>query len=434
MKNQIAISVKSISKTYKLYKSKKFRILELIHPMRKKYHIRYDALSNISFSVEKGEVIGIIGQNGSGKSTLLKILSSVSTPTSGSYYCNGRVTALLELGGGLNKELTGVENVYYLGALQGYSKKEMKSRIDAILEFADIGQYAYQPVNTYSSGMYVRLAFSMNINIDPDIIIVDEALSVGDLRFQQKCFRRIRELKESGKTILLCTHSTSIVRDFCDRAIWINQGQIMEQGEPDYVTNCYSSFMSDSKSLTLTGSISKPNLFIQFEKDIRDVLESLKISWIDLSKCEVTGSRTAEVLSAALFNVNTNQYKLVFQGNEQVRLYVVVWSQEPIKNPEIKCTLNGNTGRTVFSISNLIYDKPLNFPVKKPAIFSFQFKLPGLSNGKYFFSMGIIKRQSGSLINVCWVYDAIIFEVSNTDKKFKTDSEIVIEQLEIKTI
>jgi len=434
MNDQIAISVNSLSKSYKLYKSKKFRILELIHPMRKKFHARYNALSNISFDVKKGEVVGIVGQNGSGKSTLLKILSSVSTPSSGSFYCNGRVTALLELGGGFNKELSGIENVYYLGALQGYSKMEMKSRIDVILEFADIGQYAYQPVNTYSSGMYVRLAFSMNINIDPDIIIVDEALSVGDLRFQQKCYRRIRELKDSGKTILICTHSIGTVRDFCDRAIWLDRGKIMEIGDPFFVTNCYNSFMTSTRSLSLNGTIDPLKSFFKYENKFRNKLESINISWIDLSHCELIGTRTAGILSAALVNFNGKHQQLIFQGNEKVRLYIVVQSGEVINNPEIKCTVNGNTGRPVFSISNLIYDKPLNIPVDEPVIFSFEFKLPGLTNGKYFCSVGVLHHQSGSIVNLCWVHDAIIFDVLNADKKYKTDAEIVIEQLEIYTI
>ena len=181
MSEKPVIVVNSLSKYYKLYPSRKARLIEWIHPFGKKFHNPHGALREVSFEVNRGDIIGIIGENGSGKSTLLKILSKVASPTSGSFMVDGKITALLELGGGFNQELTGIENVYFLGAIQGYSRKEMELRMKAILDFADIGDYASQPVNTYSSGMYVRLAFSLAINIDPDILITDEALSVGDL-------------------------------------------------------------------------------------------------------------------------------------------------------------------------------------------------------------------------------------------------------------
>lgn len=242
------IKVTSLSKTYKLYHSHRDRIKELLHPLGKCYHQKYHALSNINISVQKGEVLGIIGQNGSGKSTLFKILTSVVTPTSGSYSCAGKVNALLELGGGFNKHISGIENLYFLGGLQGYKKREMKKRIPEILDFADIGIYADQPVNNYSSGMYIRLSFSMAINIDPEILIIDEALEVGDLRFQQKCFGKIKEFKNNGITMLLCSHNMETIREFCSRVIWLHEGKIMEQGDPVFVTSCYSAFMKAGNS------------------------------------------------------------------------------------------------------------------------------------------------------------------------------------------
>lgn len=244
MPKEITISVNSLSKAYKLYDSKYDFIKEAVHPFRKRYHNIYHALKDISLNVSKGEVVGIIGSNGSGKSTLLKILASITTPTSGTYKCKGRVTALLELNGGFNKDLTGIQNIKFLGALQGYSKAEMVSRIKLILDFAEIGEYVYQPVRTYSSGMYMRLAFSLAINIDPDILIVDEVLAVGDLKFREKCYSRIQKFKTDGKTIIICTHSLGTVRDFCSRAIWINQGEILKDGSPKEVVDAYSAFMS----------------------------------------------------------------------------------------------------------------------------------------------------------------------------------------------
>jgi len=244
MDRDIVISVKNISKTYRLYHSKRDFIMELIHPFRKKFHQDYLALKEISFSVKKGEVIGIIGGNGSGKSTLLKILASVVTPTKGEFECKGNVAALLELGGGFNKELTGVQNIQFLAALKGYSKNEIKRITHEVIDFSEIGSYAYQPVKKYSSGMFMRLAFSLSVVINPDILILDEILSVGDMAFNKKSFNKIQEFKNANKTILLCSHSLNTIKNFCSRVIWINKGNIQDDGDPETVTDNYASYMN----------------------------------------------------------------------------------------------------------------------------------------------------------------------------------------------
>jgi len=250
MSKEITISVSSLSKTYRLYNSKRDFIKEAFHPLRKSYHKNFHALKNISFLVQKGEVMGVIGKNGSGKSTLLKILASIVTPTSGEYNCKGRVTALLELSGGFNMELTGIKNINFLGELQGFSKDEMKSRTKQILDFAEIGEYANKPVKSYSSGMYMRLAFSLAIHVDPDILIIDEILAVGDIRFQKKCLRKIQKFKAEGKTIILCSHSLELVKDFCTRTIWIHEGNLKDDGSSKDVTNHYSTFMRTAEITT----------------------------------------------------------------------------------------------------------------------------------------------------------------------------------------
>jgi ABC-type polysaccharide/polyol phosphate transport system ATPase subunit len=242
------LQVSCITKIYKLYPSKRHRIKDFFNPFKKGHYKNFFALNSISFSLAKGKVLGIIGKNGSGKSTLLKILASVVSPTSGSIQANGRVTALLELSAGFNQALSGIDNIYFLGAIQGFTKTEMKQRIQAIIDFAELGEYINQPVKTYSSGMQVRLAFSQAINVDPDILIIDEALAVGDLRFQQKCFRKIKEFKESGKTIIMCTHNLAAVKEFCDRAIWLHEGVIREDGMPEKVTYNYSAYMLANQS------------------------------------------------------------------------------------------------------------------------------------------------------------------------------------------
>ena len=226
-----AIEVRDISKIYPLYTNKYDKLKEAILPGNRKFHKDFHALQNISFNVEKGECVGIIGLNGSGKSTLLKIITGVITQTSGAIDINGRISALLELGAGFNPEYTGMENIFLNSTLMGYSDEMTKARLPQILDFADIGDFIYQPVKTYSSGMFVRLAFSIAINIEPDILIIDEALSVGDVFFQQKCFQKIREL--TGKaTVLIVSHDMNAMTKFCRRVMVMNHGQLVFDGEP----------------------------------------------------------------------------------------------------------------------------------------------------------------------------------------------------------
>lgn len=204
----IAISVKHLTKVYKLYNQPIDRLKEALNPFKKSYHKDFYALNDVSFEIKKGETVGIIGKNGAGKSTLLKIITGVLTPTSGSVQVNGKIASLLELGAGFNPDYTGLENIYFQGSLMGYTREEMESKVDDILTFADIGEFIHQPVKTYSSGMFARLAFSVAINVEPDILIVDEALSVGDMAFQAKCFNKFKEFQRLNKTILFVTNST----------------------------------------------------------------------------------------------------------------------------------------------------------------------------------------------------------------------------------
>lgn len=224
--NDFAISVMNISKQYRLYNSPMDRLKEAMSPIRRKYHHHFHALHDVSFEVKKGETVGIIGKNGSGKSTLLKIITGVLTPTSGSVQVNGRISALLELGAGFNPELTGIENVYFNGTLMGIGREEMDSRLDEILAFADIGEFVHQPVKTYSSGMFVRLAFAISVCVNPEILIVDEALSVGDMAFQQKCLDRLNTLKEKGVTIILVTHDIMLTRNYCENVVYLQNGTV----------------------------------------------------------------------------------------------------------------------------------------------------------------------------------------------------------------
>ena len=222
-----AIEVKDVTKVYRLYEKPIDRLKESLHPKHKSYHKDFYALNGLSFHVEKGQTVGIIGTNGSGKSTILKIITGVLTPTTGEVNVDGKISALLELGAGFNMDYTGIENIYMNGTMMGFTKKEMDEKLQDILDFADIGDFVYQPVKTYSSGMFVRLAFALAINVEPEILIVDEALSVGDVFFQAKCYRRMEEIRQNGTTILMVTHEHQLVRDFGQRVIMIESGKIV---------------------------------------------------------------------------------------------------------------------------------------------------------------------------------------------------------------
>ncbi len=240
MKNENAIIVKDLSKSYYLYNKRSDRVKEAFHPFRKKYHNPFNALKNVSLSIQKGETVGIIGRNGSGKSTLLQVICGILKPTGGSVEKNGRISALLELGAGFNPEFTGRENVYINGAIFGLKREEIDERFESIEAFADIGIYIDQPVKSYSSGMYVRLAFAVAVNARPDILIVDEALAVGDTLFQSKCFAKFKEFQKKDVTILFVSHSMDLVTRYCSKAYLLDKGEIVSEGASKHVVDAYN--------------------------------------------------------------------------------------------------------------------------------------------------------------------------------------------------
>ena len=227
MENKKAIQVQHLTKMYKLYEKPSDRLKESLGLSRKKKYREHYALRDVNFDIEEGECVGIIGTNGSGKSTILKIITGVLSPTEGEVKVNGRISALLELGAGFNMEYTGLENIYLNGTMIGFTEEEIDARLDDILAFADIGDFVHQPVKMYSSGMFVRLAFAVAINIDPEILIVDEALSVGDVFFQAKCYHKFEEFKKQGKTILFVSHDLSSISKYCDKVVLLNKGKML---------------------------------------------------------------------------------------------------------------------------------------------------------------------------------------------------------------
>ncbi|HHQ4318819.1 TPA: polysaccharide ABC transporter ATP-binding protein [Clostridium perfringens] len=233
----VAIRVKDLTKKYKLYQKRSERLANVLG--KEKNIKEFYALKGVSFEINKGECVGIIGHNGAGKSTLLKLLTGVAFPTSGEIEINGRLASMLELGSGFNPELTGMENIYFNGSLNGLTKEEIDGKLKDILDFADIGNFIEQPVKNYSSGMFARLAFAVAINVDPDILIVDEILSVGDVGFQVKCMEKFNEFKKKGKTILYVSHGLGTVKKFCDRAIWLQKGEVVDDGNSVIVVERY---------------------------------------------------------------------------------------------------------------------------------------------------------------------------------------------------
>lgn len=245
MNDDIAIKIEGLTKVYKIFDRPIDRVKEALHPFHKRYSKDFYALNDVSFEIKKGETVGIIGKNGAGKSTLLKIITGVLTPTSGSVEVNGRIASLLELGAGFNPEMTGIENIYMNGSVMGYGKKEMDEKIDAIIDFADIGDFIHQPVKMYSSGMFARLAFAMNSTLEPDVLIVDEALAVGDMAFQNKCIFRLKTLRQKGITILFVAHDVSMTKALCSRCLYLKAGTVIADGKPDIVCDMYQNDMTE---------------------------------------------------------------------------------------------------------------------------------------------------------------------------------------------
>lgn len=254
MSSNIAVSVKNLTKTYHIYEKPRDRLIQMLMRGKRKYYREFSALSDISFDVIKGDSVGILGHNGAGKSTLLQLLTGTLTASSGSIVTKGRIAALLELGAGFNPDFTGRENVYMNAAILGLSKQDIDSKYDAIIAFADIGDFIGRPVKTYSSGMYVRLAFAVAVHTDPELLIIDEALAVGDIRFQMKCLKHMEQMKEKGTTVLFVSHSPEQVKRFCNKAIWLDKGKLRANGTSSQVCDQYREYMSVGEVANKRGS------------------------------------------------------------------------------------------------------------------------------------------------------------------------------------
>ncbi len=401
----IAIKVENVSKVYKLYDKPIDRMKESLSIRKKKYGKDFYALNDVSFEIKKGETVGIIGTNGAGKSTLLKIITGVLTQTSGTVQVNGKISALLELGAGFNPEYTGVENIYLNGTMMGYTKEEMDERVPPILEFADIGDFVHQPVKTYSSGMFARLAFAVAINVEPDILIVDEALSVGDMAFQAKCFNKFKEFQRENKTILFVTHSIDLIIKYCQSAILINRGEKVLQGSTKNATEMFRKLMVS----TLPEDIQVKNQTDEIENiDSYNLKSKLSLN----PKANIYGSMEAEIIDFAIINsenIITDQLK----HDEEYTILMTVKFNQDLIDPIFAYTFRSVDGMELTGTNTYNLEEFFG-KVKKGEIITVEFKQRMILNsGTYLLAFGCTKYENDGLKVFHRIYDAVSVTITS---------------------
>lgn len=398
---QIAISVENVKKVYKLYKKPAERVVDALHLMPWKKVPEHHALNDVSFDVYRGETIGIIGTNGSGKSTILKIITGVLHPTKGEVKVNGRISALLELGAGFNREYTGLENIYLNGTMIGFSKEEIDAKLQDILDFADIGDFVHQPVKTYSSGMFVRLAFAVAINIEPEILIVDEALAVGDVFFQAKCYRKFDEFKRMGKTILFVSHDLSSISKYCDRVVLLNKGVKLGEGNPKQMIDIYKQVLVGQYEEDKQAAIESDSSVAQNVGDNPELLEygSKKA---EITECYITddkGRKTTAVIKGASFTIHMKAQFL-----ERVQAPIFAFTIKNAKGTEITGT------NTMFEKA---FMESVDKGVTKEVTFTQKMDLQG---GDYLLSLGLTGYEGSDFTVYHRLYDAVnITVISDKD-------------------
>lgn len=423
------IEIKDITKTYKLYNKPSDRLRETFSLTHKSYHRNHNALQGINLDVYKGECVGIIGTNGSGKSTLLKIVTGVVSPTSGTLKINGKISALLELGAGFNQEYTGIENIYLNGTMVGFTKEEMDEKLQSIVDFAEIGDFINQPVKTYSSGMFARLAFAVAINVEPDILIVDEALSVGDIFFQSKCYQKFLDFKEAGKTILFVSHDLSSIIKYCDRSLLIHQGRQIAVGKSSEIVNIYKKILVnqfDEKDVTqilsngeMTDKDQEQKQFeeVPAENNIKtDQSEAEKLSgvWkekmVNNPKSVIYGNGVAEIIDYAVIdehgNLNPSIYKETYFS---IRMKVEFFKD--VDNPIFAYTLKDIKGTEITGTNTMLENQTL-VHVKAGEIVTVDFNQKMcLQGANYLLALGCTGYEAGEFTVYSRLYDICNIEV-----------------------
>lgn len=412
--SDIAINVENVTKIYKIYDNKTDRMKDALGMSRgKKLYKEHYALRDVSMQIKKGETLGIIGTNGSGKSTILKIITGLLNPTSGSVAIDGRISALLELGAGFNMEYTGIENVYLNGTMMGFTKEEVDERLRNILDFADIGDFVNQPVKTYSSGMFVRLAFAVAINIDPEILIVDEALSVGDVFFQAKCYHKFEEFKKLGKTILFVSHDLSSIAQYCDKVVLLNRGVKVDEGTPRDMINLY-------KKILVGQTPALPSELKDGGSDAATATEQVQTeagdnaSWSSHFELNPDvneyGNKKAEIVDFGILDENGMWSGNIEKGTNFTIKYKVHFN-ENVSDPILTYTIKDLKGNSITG-SNTMYEK-VNFGnvmagEERTVAFT---QLMNLQGGEYLLSISCTGYSGGDFVVYHRLYDVLNFTV-----------------------
>lgn len=411
-----AIEVERLSKCYQIYAKPSDRLKQMLMRGRRKYYREFWALQDVSFQVKKGETVAVIGKNGSGKSTLLQIICGTLNPTGGDVKVNGRVAALLELGAGFNSEYTGVENIYMSASLYGLNKEEIDKRFNSICEFAEIGEHIHQPVKTYSSGMYVRLAFAIIVHVDADILIIDEALSVGDAFFNQKCMKFIRSFKKNG-TIIFVSHDMSAVSSLCDRAVWLNGGKIASLGFVEEVTNEYLNVVMNNLTRLVESPKKNINLPILKLSRIHDsAYDALIAKGVNYNRLNLLSSNNFhdqefKELTCALFDSN-NEPIVYVEGGELVSLIVEVKVEKTISSPILGFSIKDKNGQYLFGENTYQDYCEYDCTVENNGSIraEFDFYMPWLKVGTYIVQVAFADGDLQDHKQICWIHDALKFE------------------------
>ncbi len=423
---QIAIEVKNVNKVYKLYDRLRDRMKEAFGIGKKKYKLHY-ALNDVSLNIYRGETVGIIGTNGSGKSTILKIITGVLSPTSGKVCVDGRISALLELGAGFNQEYNGIENIYLNGTMMGFSEKEIEEKLPSILEFADIGDYVYQPVKTYSSGMFVRLAFAVAINIEPEILIVDEALSVGDVFFQAKCYHKFEEFKEMGKTIVFVSHDLNSISKYCDRVFLLNQGTLLGEGSPKEMIDAYKRVLVGQYELPQTEDGNEASKKAEQEEQKNSAVLGYN------PDIQEYGTMQAQIVEYYLTDDRGLPTMAVLKGSE-FTMHMRVKFSDHIPAPIFAFSIKNVHGTEITGTNSMIEKSFLDCAEPgqvKDITFRQRMTLQG---GEYLISLGVTGYRGDTFEVYHRLYDVINITVvsdKNTVGFYDMESEVIVKDAEI---
>ena len=431
---QLAISAEQITKVYKLYDKPSDRLKEALGLSRGKLHKEHYALKGVDLSIYKGETVGIIGTNGSGKSTILKIITGVLNPTGGNLKVNGRISALLELGAGFNMEYNGIENIYLNGTMMGFSEKEIDAKLQNILDFADIGDFVYQPCKTYSSGMFVRLAFAVAINIEPEILIVDEALSVGDVFFQAKCYHKFEEFKQMGKTILFVSHDLSSIAKYCDRVILLNKGTKLGEGSPKEMIDAYKQVLvgqyeipQEEDSLLQDEELNQKAAESADRASAKKEKLSAEVLGINEKALEY-GTKDGEITEFYVTDKKGTKTSAIIKG-EEFTLHMKVKFNNPISAPIFAFTLKDKHGTEITGTNSMIekaFLDSVNAGDEKEITFTQNLDLQG---GEYLISLGVTGYEGDKFQVYHRLYDVLNLTVvsdKNTVGYYDMNSKVVV--------